>query len=127
MLIIRHLWVRLASVETLLGLALVLAPGPAMAQLSKPQQVCVKALNNGLAKVARAQGKVNLQCIKDGRKGNLAKLGPSETLEGCLTDDVRGKVARRVQATLEKEATRQVQARTSVEATTRQLRVAAAR
>jgi len=86
----------------LLSLAWLLAPGAASAPLTLPQQACVKALNGGLARVAQAQGRANSQCIKDGRRARTSKLGPAGTIEGCLSADVRKKVARKEQANIEK-------------------------
>jgi len=90
------------SASLLLSLVWLLAPGAASAPLTLPQQTCVRALNGGLARVAQAQGRANSQCIKDGRRARTSKLGPAETIEGCLTADVRGKVARKEQANIEK-------------------------
>ncbi len=103
MLMTRRHRVRSGSTSLLLSLAWLLAPGAASAQLTLPQQTCAKALNVGLARVAQAQGKVNSQCIKDGRRAKTSKLGPAGTIEGCLTADVRKKVARKQQANIEKD------------------------
>ncbi len=94
--------IRPGAASLLLGLAWLLAPDAASAQLTLPQQSCEKALNGGLARVAQAQGRANSQCIKDGRRARTSKLGPAETIEGCLTADVRQKVARKQQANIEK-------------------------
>jgi cysteine-rich repeat protein len=102
MQMIRHQRLRRVCLSSIFGLSLAFAPGPALGQLTRLQQVCTNALNKGLTKVTQAQGKVNSQCIKDGRKGNTGKLGADETIEGCLTADVQQKVARKTQATREK-------------------------
>ncbi len=64
------------------------------------QQRCINALNTGLSKVAKAQGKDQSKCIKDFAKGTLAMLA-----EDCLTADRNTKVARAENKTVTKEAT----------------------
>jgi cysteine-rich repeat protein len=103
---IRHRGIRLAYSSSLLSLVLVLVPGLAFGQLSRPQQRCVRALNGGLAKVAEAQGRVNTDCVRKGRKGNTSKLGPGGTIESCVTDDLKARVARKQQQTVERESKR---------------------
>ena len=88
------------SASLLLSLVWLLAPGAASAPLTLPQQTCVRALNGGLARVAQAQGRTNSQCIKDGRRASTSKLGPAGTIAGCLSADVRKKVACKEQANI---------------------------
>jgi cysteine-rich repeat protein len=102
----RHRGIRLAYSSSLLGLVLVLAPGLALGQLSRPQQRCVRTLNVGLAKVVEVQGRVNTDCVKKGRKGDTSRLGPGGTIEGCIADDPRFRVARQEQKNIEREARR---------------------
>jgi hypothetical protein len=65
---------------------------------SPVQQNCINELNKGFAKVAKAQGKDIVACVKNGSKG---KLG-AQSIEECLTADNKGKVAKAVQKTLAK-------------------------
>jgi hypothetical protein len=58
-------------------------------QQTKDQQKCINALNKGLEKVAKAQGKEIAACIKNGSKG---KLPEGQTIEQCLVVDSKGKV-----------------------------------
>jgi len=58
--------------------------------LSKTEQKCVVTINKNVAAVAKAQGKINCGCIKDGAKGKLV----GQTIEQCLTADNKGKVGK---------------------------------
>ncbi len=62
----------------------------------KPAQKCIKSINKGAAKVAKAQAGDNAACIKNGGKDKTDKLGPGGTIEACLTNDVKGKVAKAI-------------------------------
>jgi streptogramin lyase len=73
------------------------APGP----VSRKGQKCIKALNKSLAKVAKAQRRDNLVCIKRGARGELPG-----TIEECLVGDLRGKVAKAMARTVSAEAKR---------------------
>jgi cysteine-rich repeat protein len=86
------------------GLALALVPTLAFAQLSTGQQGCVNEFNKNLEKVAKTQAKDAELCIRNGSKGKTDNLGPGATIEACLTNDVRGKVATAKEATVEKTA-----------------------
>jgi cysteine-rich repeat protein len=70
----------------------------------KGQQKCINALNKNFAKVAKAQGKDVIKCIKDYAKGK--SLAPATSLEGCLTADRKGKVAKAAGRTDSDEITR---------------------
>ena len=63
----------------------VLAHGVARADDVK----CVNTVNKNAAKVAKAQGKDNAKCLKDGGGGKL-----TGTIEECLTADSKGKVGK---------------------------------
>ncbi len=68
-------------------LALGLPPAPVSAQVQgKEQQLCINELNKNFGKVAKAQGKDNDACIKDGSKGKLGGM----SIEECMTADRRG-------------------------------------
>lgn len=58
-------------------------------QQTKDQQKCINALNKGLEKVAKTQGKDIAACIKNGSKD---KLPEGQTIEQCLVADHKGKV-----------------------------------
>jgi hypothetical protein len=62
------------------------------------QQSCINELNKGLAKVAKAQGKDIVACLKNGSKG---KLG-TQSIEECIKADNKGKVKKAKQKTLSK-------------------------
>ena len=79
---------------TALVLALFLLPGLASAALEKPQQKCLNGLTKEAGKVDKAQGGDNSACVKNFGKAKFDKLGPGGTVEDCLTNDVKGKVAK---------------------------------
>src|SRR2546425_1584702 len=66
-------------------------PREAAAQQATPQAKCTNALNKSLATVAATQGKENANCIRKAAPG---------ALEGCLTADPRGRVAKAKSRTL---------------------------
>ena len=70
------------------------APTPA----STDQQKCVNAMNKAYAKLAKTQGKEIEKCIKDGPKGKLPG-----TIEECTTADVKLKVSKAMQKTIDTE------------------------
>lgn len=71
-----------------LTLTAVFAAGPAWAQVQDAdQQKCITGLNKAGAKVASAQGKLDVACVKNAGKGTE----PDAT--GCMTNDAGGKVA----------------------------------
>jgi hypothetical protein len=70
------------------------------------QQNCINELNKGLAKVAKAQGKNIVACLKNGSKGRLGV----QTIEACLTADSKRKVAKAKQQTLSKAGPKCTQA-----------------
>ena len=77
------------------------SPGPdtgPIAVQSKDQQKCINELNKNGAKVAKAQGKNNISCVKDASKGKL--IG---TIADCLTSDPKAKVSKAEQKALDKE------------------------
>jgi hypothetical protein len=77
------------------GVALLLAyAGDAAAQSTKDDAKCINAMNKNLQKVASTMGKDVSACIKNFGKGKTEKLGPEGTAEGCLSADVKGKVAK---------------------------------
>lgn len=57
---------------------------------SKDQQKCINIVNGLTVKIAQAQGKENLICLKNGGRG---KLPENQTITECLTADAKGKIA----------------------------------
>jgi len=82
-------------------LALLILPHPPVwaQEQGKDQQKCINQVNKNFAKVAEAQGKEACECIKRASKGLLQ----GQTVEGCMTADGKGKLARARQKTLAKE------------------------
>jgi len=72
-----------------LALALLVA-GAAPAQLDSAQRKCVNTLNKDAAKLAKAQGKENVACLKGAGKDTLPA---GQTADECVLADARGKVA----------------------------------
>ena len=66
----------------------ILFPGLVSAQLSKDDQKCINSVNKSAAQIAGAVSKELCACIKQGAKGKLAV-----SIEACLTEDPKGKVA----------------------------------
>jgi hypothetical protein len=62
--------------------------GAANAQMNKDDQKCVDKANNGLAKLCKTQAKENTACVKNATKGKQPDP------EGCLSADLKGKVAK---------------------------------
>src|SRR5215470_3697517 len=79
---------RLAAAAVLLA---AFAAGSAHAQLDSAQQGCINALNKGASKLAAAQGKLAVACLKSAGKG---KLPANQTADQCLLADAKGKVAK---------------------------------
>jgi hypothetical protein len=90
--------VSLVSVSTSFIGALADPPNLFLAQ-SKGQQKCVNAMNKDASAVAQAQNKANLDCLKKASSGGLEGLGvppQTQTAQACLTNDVGGKVGKKV-------------------------------
>ncbi len=62
----------------------------AEAQLNTAQRKCLEALGKNVAKLAAAQGKVNVACLKAATAG---KLAAGQSADACLLADAKGKVA----------------------------------
>jgi hypothetical protein len=77
---------------TVLSLA-VFAPGEAPA-LDRQEQKCLLEINESMSRLARAQAKDALNCVKNYGKGKSERLGPGGTAEACLTSDVKGRVSK---------------------------------
>jgi cysteine-rich repeat protein len=92
------------------AIALHLIAGPsedAAARVQTPdQRKCIVELNKRLRNVAKSQGKENSRCVKDGGWRNTRMLGPSGTIEGCLTADQNFRVAAAKRKTIERGAVR---------------------
>ncbi len=54
--------------------------------------------------VVKAQNRTSRACVKNANKGAVSKLGVPATAQACLTNDVGGKVAKAVAATVSNEA-----------------------
>jgi cysteine-rich repeat protein len=67
-------------------------------------QRCIQKLNDRGASVAKAQHRVDVQCLKDAAKGDTAALGVPATAQDCLANDPRGKVAKAQDKTVSGEA-----------------------
>lgn len=67
-----------------------LVAGPAFAQpQSGDQQDCINRINKDFARLAKAQRKDIARCLKLGSKGKV-----TTTIEACVADDEKGKVAK---------------------------------
>ena len=76
---------------------------------SSDQQKCLNDLTKAGADVVKYQGKSSWKCVRNATRGRTLKLGDAgETLtaQACLTNDVRGKVAKKKQRTVEKDLVR---------------------
>jgi cysteine-rich repeat protein len=70
-------------------------PESAPEGLAREERRCIAVVNRGVARVARAQGRVDARCFADWAAGRVERLGPAPaTLESCMEADPRGKVAR---------------------------------
>ena len=77
-------------------LALIAGPTSAFGQpQSKEQEKCINKINSAGAKVAQAQGKENVSCLKNAGKNKL-----SGTAQDCLTLDPKQKVDKKKDKTL---------------------------
>lgn len=65
---------------------------------SAEQRACIVSLNTNAGNVGGQQGKENLSCLKQARKGTLAG-----SAQACLTADADGKLAAKVAKTLDDE------------------------
>jgi|GEM_PF-1588339 len=79
----------------------------AACELSDPPQTrgqrrCILAVNEGVARVARAQSRNQAQCLSDASSG---RLGAAPTaFDGCLHADLRGRVSEAARVLAEAEA-----------------------
>lgn len=74
--------------------------GPAPA----PEQRCIRKMNEAGAALVKTQHKVDLKCLTDAAKAKTDKLGVPATAQDCLSNDPKGKVAKRRAKTLSAEA-----------------------
>jgi glucose/arabinose dehydrogenase len=58
------------------------------------QRRCVRTVNRGVARVARAQAAAARRCLADAAAGRVGRLGPGGTFDACLEADVDARVAR---------------------------------
>jgi len=76
---------------------------------SADQQRCLTDVNKRASVVVRQQGKANYACVKNAQRGLAVKLGvppQAQTAAACLTNDVKGLVAKRIGALLSRDAIR---------------------
>jgi hypothetical protein len=59
---------------------------------SSDQQRCIVAMSESVANVAKAQQRVNLDCVKDAGRGRTERLGTPATALACLGNDSKGEV-----------------------------------
>jgi hypothetical protein len=90
--------------------ALLLAPsiGLALPQ-STDQQNCINYMNKYGAKLGKDQNRGSVDCVKNAGRGNVTKLGippQAQTAQACLTNDVRGKIARDEERLADRDALR---------------------
>ncbi len=83
-------------------LALVVALGPATSRAhaaqSSDQQRCINEMNKRGSLVVKEQDKADYTCVRDAGRGKVDALGvppQAQTAEACLSNDVKGKVAKR--------------------------------
>jgi len=91
-----------------LSLHVLASPGWAAPQ-STDQQRCLNDLTKTAADVVKHQGKADWKCLHYATRDNVEKLGdPGETktAQACLTNDVGGKIAKKQQRTIDKDALR---------------------
>jgi uncharacterized protein (DUF1800 family) len=87
----------------------VFAAGAGAAPQSTDQQRCLNDLTKAGTNVVKQQGKSNWYCLRYAAHGDIDRLGdPGETLtaQACLTNDVRGRVAKKQQTTIDREISR---------------------
>ena len=96
----RDLRVSCAIITVAAMCALIGSASDAGAQAQTPaQQSCLNALYKSAGKVGKTQGKVNTKCVKDRQAPKLENLGnpgQEQTIDACLTNDVKGSVAKQV-------------------------------
>jgi hypothetical protein len=89
---------------------LLLAPDTAGAVVqNSDQERCINEMNRRGSLVAKMQNRGAAACVKDAGKGNTDRLGvppQAQTAQACLTNDVKGKVAKKIATLLEREASR---------------------
>jgi uncharacterized protein (DUF1800 family) len=76
---------------------------------SADQERCIDEMNRRGSLVAKMQNRAAASCVKDAGHGRAAKLGvppQAQTAQACLTNDVQGKVAKKVVTLLDREASR---------------------
>jgi uncharacterized protein (DUF1800 family) len=77
---------------------LLVSPGPGVAApQSSQQQGCVNDMNKSGLRVAKSQNKASVACVRDAGRGLTVRLGvppQAQTAQACLTNDVRGKIAK---------------------------------
>lgn len=98
-------WSRAGALAALL---LVPSLGAAL-PLSSAQQTCVNDLNKYGSRLGKDQNRGSVDCVKNAGRGQTAKLGTppqTQTAQACLTNDVRGKVARGEQKLADRDAVR---------------------
>jgi hypothetical protein len=81
----------------------------AHAAQSSDQQTCINEMNKRGSLVAKDQGKTDYSCVRDAGRGNVEDLGippQAQTAQACLTNDVRGRVAKRMGDLSERETER---------------------
>lgn len=86
-----------------------LAATASAAEQSTDQQNCINDLNKHGSLVLKEQGKNNRTCLRDAGRGLTFKLGnpgQEQTAQACLTNDVRGKIAKKAAKVDDKDATR---------------------
>jgi uncharacterized protein (DUF1800 family) len=92
----RGLRILLPAAAVLAGLLMRPVAGSAAA-LTSDQQRCVNDVNKAASLVAKSQNKADLACLQYAARGVLTRLGvppQAQTAQACLTNDVRGHVAR---------------------------------
>jgi len=81
------------------------APLAALPQ-SRDQRGCLDDMNKRGYEVAREQGKANHACVRDAAAGAVSRLGTPpqvQTAQACLSNDVKGRVAKRLDTLADRE------------------------
>jgi hypothetical protein len=82
---------------------------PTPFEQSKEQQKCIKLMNRASVNVGKAQGRESSKCVKFAARDATDKLGVSpqvQTAQECLTNDVTGKVQRKLGTLAKRDATK---------------------
>ncbi len=101
--------VRFASLVTVLAVGVLATVTRAHAAQTSDQQACINEMNKRGSLVVKEQGKTDYSCVRDAGRGNVQSLGvppQTQTAQACLTNDVRGKVAKRLADVSERETQR---------------------